>query len=109
MFIAYAMLLADPRWQELRRRIIRMFKGRCAQCGRRRKDGAVLQAHHLEYIEGRAPWDYSLSNFIALCRDCHYREHHPEVRIPPKQQLPLFSEEEMGPLFHAPIRSSTSR
>ncbi len=35
----------------------------------------ILQVHHLAYIEGRDPWDYSDEILITLCKECHTLLH----------------------------------
>ena len=43
----------------------------CERCG----SSTVLQVHHPTYIEGRKPWEYSVSHCQVLCRKCHAIEH----------------------------------
>jgi hypothetical protein len=47
---------------------------KCLQCGRSNNE-VVLQVHHNVYVEGKAPWEYILSDCLTLCKGCHAREH----------------------------------
>lgn len=47
----------------------------CQKCERQPKDGAILQVHHISYIEGQKPWEYPTTQCLTLCKGCHAREH----------------------------------
>src|SRR5215510_732537 len=69
---------------------------------------AALDVHNTDYIEGRAPLDYSSEYFVVLCRNCHQRRHRRQVA--PNPQLELFSPEELSGLLRRPSsRESTFR
>lgn len=63
--------LADPRWQEVRREILRRDEYRCCCC----TEAKPLDVHHVRYIEGRKPWEYCQCDLMSLCRDCHTYVH----------------------------------
>lgn len=65
----------EHRWLEYRESVIRLHEGRCAECGRSRETGAVLQVHHIKYRKGFSPWEYPVSDCIALCKGCHAAKH----------------------------------
>jgi hypothetical protein len=65
---AYSELLQDPRWQKKRLQVLNRDKFTCKLC---KDKETTLHVHHNEYQYGREPWDYPLTNFTTLCRDCH--------------------------------------
>ena len=48
---------------------------RCLQCGKN-KSAATLQVHHENYLKGKPPWEYALSDCRTLCKACHAKEHN---------------------------------
>jgi len=64
--------LADPRWQAVRRYILRRDRWICRYCGER---GKPLHVHHIRYIDGRQPWEYCQQDLVSLCEDCHLLNH----------------------------------
>lgn len=64
----------NSKWEAFCQRVIHRDKGLCLQCGRGEPE-VVLQVHHEVYHDGRAPWDYPLSDCRTLCKGCHAREH----------------------------------
>lgn len=69
----YKMLLNDPKWYEFRKKVYKRANRRCQLCG---KTEIQLQAHHSRYIYGKKPWEYDLSDLIALCKPCHSKAAH---------------------------------
>ena len=70
----YKNLLLDPRWQRRRLKRLEAANWQCQQCG----DGSSeLQIHHVEYIDGLLPWEYTDSELMCLCGSCHKGEHTP--------------------------------
>ncbi len=67
-------LYINDKWRLFSDKVKRRDGFRCLQCGRG-PDEVTLQVHHEHYIEGRAPWDYALSDCRTLCKGCHAREH----------------------------------
>ena len=65
---------------------------RCLQCGRAEPE-VVIQVHHVAYREGRAPWDYPISDCRTLCKGCHAREHN---LIEPDYGWTLLAIEDLG-------------
>lgn len=49
-------------------------KWTCQRCGCTRNEIA-LHVHHLEYVSGRAPWEYQDGVLIVLCNPCHKEVH----------------------------------
>lgn len=44
----------------------------CLRCDCENK---TLHAHHLEYENGKDPWDYNIADIVTLCEDCHTLAH----------------------------------
>ena len=84
------------RWNKFRVEIIELDGGVCARCGRGPEDGAALQVHHKEYIQGRFPWDYPYRLCETLCKGCHAAEHG---KIPPQTGWTYLGEEDLGDLI----------
>lgn len=68
----YQEQLEDERWKKKRLKILKKFKFKCCLCG----GSENLNVHHLSYKENKKAWEYSMSNFIVLCRDCHKKVHN---------------------------------
>ncbi len=68
----YREKLKDPRWQKKRLTILDRDAFTCRQCGATTK---TLHVHHLDYIHGRAPWEYPDGALVTLCEACHEIEH----------------------------------
>ncbi len=67
-------IFVNDKWRAFAERVKARDGHRCMQCGRG-PDEVVLQVHHERYIDGRAPWEYPLSDCRTLCKGCHAREH----------------------------------
>jgi hypothetical protein len=74
----YWQKLKDPRWQRKRLEILSRADFSCEDCG---EDDRTLNVHHRLYRKGAEPWDYTDAELIALCEQCHEREHHWRDRI----------------------------
>lgn len=68
----YSQLLLDPRWQKRRLEMLKEADWACQCCLDTTK---TLHVHHIRYIKGRKPWEYSDSELRVLCKDCHADEH----------------------------------
>lgn len=66
--MTYAEKLRDPRWQKKRLEILQRDNKTCRSCSR---SSGIIQVHHMKYIFGREPWDYSDSYLVTLCKECH--------------------------------------
>jgi len=66
----YSDKLKDPRWQRRRLQIFERDNWKCRVCA---NEEITLCVHHIEYINGRDPWEYPDSYLITLCEDCHSR------------------------------------
>jgi len=64
----YSEKLKDPRWQKKRLKILERDKFQCKCCDSTDK---TLHVHHIFYLKGYEPWDYSNSTLITLCKECH--------------------------------------
>lgn len=76
----YTTKLQDPRWVAKAERVKKRAKLCCQDCG----INSQLEAHHCYYAamrEGYQPWEYPLSAFRALCRDCHQSRAKTEIRM----------------------------
>lgn len=67
----YSQLLKVPEWQKKRLEIFNRDGFKCTQCGNDREE---IQIHHIEYFEGRMPWDYPGELLTTLCKTCHQKE-----------------------------------
>lgn len=65
---AYWQLLKDPRWQQMRLKIMERDGWACAVCSSKEK---TLNVHHGCYLKGRMPWEYDEQILHTLCEDCH--------------------------------------
>ena len=65
--------LHDPRWKELRLKVIERDDGRCQMC--HWKGGVRLQVHHKRYSSGKKAWEYDMELLISLCSKCHAKHH----------------------------------
>lgn len=84
----------NEKWEQFATRVKRRDEFRCLQCGRAEPE-VILQVHHEIYIEGKAPWDYPLSDCRTLCKGCHAREHD---LIQPARGWTLISIDDLGGL-----------
>lgn len=73
----YAEQLSDPRWLQLRQRILQRDGHTCRHC----RSNTALQVHHRQYhvhsTSGiwKAPWQYKADLLITLCERCHETGH----------------------------------
>lgn len=65
--------LNSEEWKRKRREIIQRDHFTCCACG---DFGKTLNVHHLSYDKDREYWDYTNSNFVTLCSDCHRKLHN---------------------------------
>lgn len=68
--MTYAEQLRDPRWQELRLRIMDRDGFRCFHC---ESNERTLHVHHIFYKKAAKAWEYEPENLITLCERCHGR------------------------------------
>lgn len=76
----YAAKLRDPRWLRKAKAVKERAENLCQDCGAERP----LDAHHCYYAnmrQGYEPWEYPLSAFRALCRQCHVERERVEIRM----------------------------
>lgn len=66
--MTYAEKLRDPRWQRKRLEIMNRDGWKCRQCGVTEK---TLNVHHINYENGKMPWEYADANVITVCEPCH--------------------------------------
>lgn len=64
--------ISTPEWKERRSEILRRDRFKCTVCG---SSYCTLNVHHLEYLPGRAYWDYPDELLITVCRSCHQKIH----------------------------------
>lgn len=84
-------------WFEFREKAFFKLGRSCHHCGRN-EDDVILQVHHKNYIEGRKPWEYNLSDCQILCKGCHAREH---TIIRPEYNWNLSHSTDLGSLVGA--------
>lgn len=58
-------------WRDLRLLVFKRDNNTCENC----KSKINLNCHHNYYISGRKIWEYPLSCFSTLCRECHEAFH----------------------------------
>ncbi|MEK6880250.1 MAG: hypothetical protein AABY22_11605, partial [Nanoarchaeota archaeon] len=66
--MTYAEKLKNPKWQKLRLKILERDNFQCQNCLDNTK---TLHVHHLDYINGKEPWDYPNEYLLTLCEKCH--------------------------------------
>lgn len=64
-----------PEWKKLRADAIEHVGELCEICKRPQSKEVVLQLHHVKYIRGRLPWEYTLSELQVICKKCHAELH----------------------------------
>lgn len=86
----YAQLLLDPRWNEVRKRIIHRDNLTCRFC---KAQNCRLNVHHKIYVTGKMPWEIPDRFLITLCDTCHSKAHEGRLissfirdRIPPRKK-----------------------
>jgi 5-methylcytosine-specific restriction endonuclease McrA len=72
MKIAYAEKLTDPRWQKRRLEVMQRDDWKCVSC---RNHTMQLEVHHIDYWDGKQPWEYDIDMLITLCHSCHKEEN----------------------------------
>lgn len=68
----YALLLTDPRWNEVRLRILKRDNYRCRHC---KADNCRLNVHHKVYLPDKMPWEVPDKHLVSLCDNCHTKAH----------------------------------
>lgn len=68
--MTYWMQLKDPRWQEVRLRILNRAEFRCEECGEK-PEGESLEIHHRYYEKGKMAWEYPDAALLCVCNECH--------------------------------------
>ena len=76
----YAEKLNSPIWQKVRYLIFARDDHTCQECGAKREWNYILEVHHIKYISGREPWEYSSDYLITLCSRCHREIHGKEYK-----------------------------
>lgn len=70
--VDYSEKLKDPLWQKKRLFALERANWKCELC---RDEKSTLHVHHLEYRQGREPWEYGDKELMALCEGCHESIH----------------------------------
>lgn len=68
----YSRKLLDTRWKAKRLALFAARGTACEACG---VNGAATTVHHMKYEDELEPWEYSDSDYLLVCRDCHKRIH----------------------------------
>lgn len=71
MTTTYSQKLTDPRWQRKRLEVMQRDDWKCVCC---RESKMQLEVHHIDYWNGKEPWEYDLDMLITLCHECHTEE-----------------------------------
>jgi hypothetical protein len=64
----YSEKIKNPKWQKKRLEVLNKANFTCELC---HDTEETLQVHHLQYLNGKEPWEYPLDNFKCLCATCH--------------------------------------
>lgn len=72
---AYYEYLKSDHWDEKKHEIMERDKHICQICGK-----PAFDVHHLTYRHRDKEFNFEL---VALCRQCHYNEYHPEKNTNP--------------------------
>jgi hypothetical protein len=64
--------LKDPRWQQLRLKVMERDGFQCQECGDKTE---TLNVHHKRYVKGRKAWEYEADDLVTLCETCHESRH----------------------------------
>lgn len=67
--------LRDPRWKEIRSRIVERDDYTCLHCGRQMQPFVSLNVHHKGYQNGKRPWEYPPEKLTTMCSQCHFWIH----------------------------------
>lgn len=70
--MSYTEQLRSPLWQKKRLEIMQRDNFTCHRCLSKDK---TLNVHHVTYAKNKKAWEYSDSNYITFCEDCHKLEH----------------------------------
>lgn len=66
--MTYAEKLKHPKWQKKRLQVLNKYGFMCNMCW---DDETELHVHHKSYLPNTDPWDYPITNFQVLCKNCH--------------------------------------
>lgn len=70
--MTYAQKLKLPQWRQRRCERIEKAEHCCSACGGHESIVGALQVHHVIYLRGREPWEYSDELLLVLCESCHF-------------------------------------
>lgn len=83
-------LYQSKKWKELRTYMVQKYP-LCQDCLKEGKITATQEVHHIKspFVKGLTDDEkyrraYDESNLVCLCRECHWRRHHPEGIIQDK-------------------------
>lgn len=62
----------SPHWQKKRLEVLEYYSFTCVKCESTEK---TLHVHHPFYKKDRKIWEYETTALIALCDECHKKEH----------------------------------
>jgi 5-methylcytosine-specific restriction endonuclease McrA len=72
----YKELLKSRKWQIVKSRITERDNHTCRSCYHYDNEDIQLNVHHLKYLPGHKPWEYSDDDLITLCKECHSIWHY---------------------------------
>lgn len=70
--MTYTEQLKDPRWLEVRVKILRRDGFTCVCCN---ESGKRMNVHHGVYFKDRMAWEYESKYLHTVCEDCHNLAH----------------------------------
>lgn len=69
----YRTYLKSDTWNKLRKEAVKRDRHRCVRCGYI----GNLQVHHINYNGIYENFNFSVSQLVTLCNECHKDEHKP--------------------------------
>ena len=72
-------------WLHLRAEVLDEQHHECQICKAKGLATPADTVHHIKTVRDRPDLALTKSNCIAICRDCHYKIHHPDGPPQPKQ------------------------
>ena len=70
-------MTTKKRWTEIREKVFRDQRGKCAICPRVHQSHETMHAHHAVYSADKnfSKWLDSEQNIQLMCNDCHSKRH----------------------------------
>lgn len=76
--MTYGEQLRHPQWQRRRLEMMATANFCCQAC---KEAERTLHVHHKRYVKGRMAWEYSDTELVVLCEECHSAAHETRTRF----------------------------